>query len=1160
MPPFLPGKRRRSPSPGEPKNAAPNRSKVEKPKPSLFDAVDSKKSSGRTLADNKAFLDSLDTSDESSLSDISSSEFEDVEYAPSKRQKLEASDNEEEEIDWEDAVGAGPSAQPSNAAPEPSGDLQLTLDKTAETSLTNPFDKKKGPSKLDRERRVNAHCLHVQYLLFHNLARNIWVCDGEVQQIMLGHLTAGIRKEVETWRIASGLPKDGSKPDSPPKSRRKKKGKQGSEGRNARDWGEEAARMEEGTPNLSRGDPLIRLLKIISAFWRKRFRITAPGLRKNGYKPTATLETEINSFRKDPHDPEKHGERIKDLKEFRSLARRCEGSRDVGAQLLTALLRGLGLDARLVANLQPLGFGWSKQEEAKLKKKKRKGAVEKQHGQDTEESDESSEEKEIPAESEDEVTEVAAPRTPKRTPKKPSKKNATRQSRRQGGKDSPIDLSDDHPVEENSSEATTDEEDDASVVDVTPSKQTRKPLKPFDKDLLCPIYWTEVLSPITNHYIPLDPIVTRVVASTPELLSSFEPRGAAADKSRQVLAYVVAYSSDGTAKDVTVRYLKKKLWPGKTKGVRMPIEKVPVYNSRGKVKKYEEFDWFKSVMSGYAKDGRSRSWIDDLEDEQDLTPVKPERKIKEGEETLQGYKSSAKYVLERFLRREEALVPGAKQVKTFSTGKGDKAKDEKVFLRKDVVTCKSAESWHKEGREVNAGEHPMKLVPMRAVTLARKREIEQAEADGGEKMKQGLYAGDQTEWIIPPPIENGIIPRNAFGNIDCYVPSMVPEGAIHLPYRGTAKICKKLDLSFAEAVVGFEFKSQRAVPVVQGVVIAEDKEQMLLDAWRQDEEERRKREEAKREKSTLALWKKFLVGLRITERMRKVYGGDLGEDASEAMNPLTNRANKKKKSHSATDQPDDQGTDAGAVDHAMPDAEYGGGGFIPLDQDDADVEGGGFIVDDETQAPKKASQHSLSDMTPTSNMSEQNLIKSSSESDSAGDADPQPSSKAGRGAMTGGIAALTPQSLGSSNSRGNQPNRRASRNNARTFPSKHKRGKDSEEENSESPASSDTQSDSEQEESTSKSKRKSRKVQERKQPSSSARKAPKRAAARKSETALKSHYFQNATEDKDEASSGDDDDAGYDAHAKTSSLRARGSARARAGGNPGTRRSARKTL
>lgn len=59
---------------------------------------------------------------------------------------------------------------------------------------------------------------------------------------------------------------------------------------------------------------------------------------------------------------------------------------------------------------------------------------------------------------------------------------------------------------------------------------------------------------------------------------------------------------------------------------------------------------------------------------------------------------------------------------------------------------------------------------------------------------------------------DGKIPRNSFGNIDIYVPSMIPPGAIHLPLKGTGKLARRLGIDYAEAVTGFEFKSISITP------------------------------------------------------------------------------------------------------------------------------------------------------------------------------------------------------------------------------------------------------------------------------------------------------------------------------------------------------------
>ena len=59
-----------------------------------------------------------------------------------------------------------------------------------------------------------------------------------------------------------------------------------------------------------------------------------------------------------------------------------------------------------------------------------------------------------------------------------------------------------------------------------------------------------------------------------------------------------------------------------------------------------------------------------------------------------------------------------------------------------------------------------------------------------------------------------------------------------------------------------------------GIVVAAENEEIVLDAWREDEEIRVQKEAARKQNEVLARWKKFLVGLRIRQRINQVYGGD----------------------------------------------------------------------------------------------------------------------------------------------------------------------------------------------------------------------------------------------------------------------------------------------
>ncbi|KAF2180664.1 Rad4-domain-containing protein [Zopfia rhizophila CBS 207.26] len=1139
MPPFVSRKRDRSssPAPGPSKRsrAAPPRHAKE----SVFQTLDALPMLSRSLSQTKALLEE---EDESELTDPGSSddEFENVitngavqprnlkdknKVAGHEEDRESGAESEDEE--WEDALGSQhPHHRHKDSygpVPVVSGDLELTLSSSKNlTAFKTTATGKKGPSKIQRQIRTVTHCMHVQFLMFHNLMRNAWVQDKHVQKLLVEDLTTGCWREMDRyWRnagISDGpkrvvqhdylrreaevfgesnnwneMGKKGVKVYAGPQSKGKiakadGKGNSGkpkdkgtrSSDRNQRDWGATSDRLEPNTPNLSAGDPILRLLKYLSAFWKSKFKITAPCLRKRGYLSPSTLEAEIAAWRDNPSNADYFSERIENLEAFRDRARKCEGSRDVGQQLFTALLRGLGIEARMIASLQPVGFGWSQCEEGKSKNldklKSRSNAAE------TNKSN-------------------TSPNKPK------GKSNAVA-----GTTDTPIDLSDSDGS--NLSSAISISSD--SSISISPTKKLPKAInRKYDEELPYPTYWTEVISPLTHTPIAVSPLPRSKIApsSSPDDLLNFYCRGTSADKAKQVFAYLIAFSSDGTAKDVTTRYLPKHQWPGKTKGFRIPVEKIPIHNKRGKVKKWEEWDWFKSVLRPYARDiGNRRVW-DEVEDEGDLVsaqPSKPKDMDEEGgKETLQGYKNSAEYVLERHLRREEALKPSAKIIRYFATGKGDKEKKEPVYLRKDIVLCKTVESWHKEGREVRQGEQPLKYVPMRAVTMTRKREIEEREREEGEKVKQGLYSEAQTDWIIPNPIQDGKIPRNAFGNIDVYVPTMIPKGAVHIPLRGTAKICKRLGVDFAAACTGFEFGKQRAVPVLTGVVVAAENEDLVIDAWEADEAEKARKEADKKEKLVLGLWKKFFVGLRIVERMKREYGDDAEQPAPEPA--MSAKALEKSEWETFNNHQDFEG---GFLREEPGIGELMEGGFVRGEQQEGHAttsHGGGFLAEDhegtevdyipspdppghtgeltidhgdEEPAPEpKPAENAY--QTPMSLHSTLQKPVSDPEPDPEIQVPPPKPNARGRG------KACAPRSYKST---------RTSRNKALNFADE-----DMESERSELSESGDD--DEEEFTVTRNAKRKA-----------PARGAPKRKAARKSEMAVKSHYFEHGSDEETDLS------------------------------------------
>jgi xeroderma pigmentosum group C-complementing protein len=174
-------------------------------------------------------------------------------------------------------------------------------------------------------------------------------------------------------------------------------------------------------------------------------------------------------------------------------------------------------------------------------------------------------------------------------------------------------------------------------------------------------------------------------------------------------------------------------------------------------------------------------------------------------------------------------------------------------------------------------------------------------------------------------------------------------GAVHVPYRGTVRVCKRLEIDYAEAVVGFEFGHRMAVPVIQGVVIAQENYERLIEELEKDEAERARKEDEKRRKAALGTWRKFLMGLRIAEQIRQDYG-HLGE--SESVDVFA---------HESANQ---EGTELDIHDESM------AGGFLPEGYEEEGLEkeesrqtsaffaaAGAYDEDDEGEDPFQVEYH-----------------------------------------------------------------------------------------------------------------------------------------------------------------------------------------------------------
>ncbi|WWC88411.1 uncharacterized protein L201_003322 [Kwoniella dendrophila CBS 6074] len=517
-------------------------------------------------------------------------------------------------------------------------------------------------------------------------------------------------------------------------------------------------------------------------------------------------------------------EKLRSVNSLMKKALQQEGSRDISAQLFVALARACGLGARLVVSLQAVPW----RAEKVVHKKKPTGAgrggrtVASRQGMGPT-SDEDEDE-------EDEFEEVPIPGGEEETKERKNNIRAAGTRRLQD----PTDL--------------------YRLRAPKPAPQTvgrpSKPKSKVKKDLSeqPPVFWVEIFSRSDQRWIPVDP-----VRGTIRKKNHYEPTS---DSGPIRMVYVVAFEEDGFARDVTLRYTKN--FGAKISKLRVPAKK-------------DEPDWWETVTGFLSRPYRLNR--DELEDAELETSQYSEGMPMH----MSGFKDHPIYVLERHLKREEIIQP-KREIGRF--------RGEPVYRRANVLTCKTAETWMRVGRRVKDKQEPLKWVKQRAVTLQKRRAQELAVQETGEAIQQGLYADYQTELYIPPPIKDGVIPQNSFGNIDLYAPSMLPAGAVHLPYKGIAKVAKNLDISYAEACTGFEFKKQRAIPVINGIVVAKDMEEMVMDAYAESAAAAEEKERMKKEEKALKRWAKLINGLRVRLRLQAEYGTGEQLDETSALNPL----------------------------------------------------------------------------------------------------------------------------------------------------------------------------------------------------------------------------------------------------------------------------------
>lgn len=447
-----------------------------------------------------------------------------------------------------------------------------------------------------------------------------------------------------------------------------------------------------------------------------------------------------------------------------------------------------------------------------------------------------------------------------------------------------------------------------------------------------PLYWVEAWDPSSEKWVSIDPIVTDYVdIIRSQTKNKLEPP--ISDRANS-LRYVVSFDFRGHAVDVTRRYSQN--FNSKTRKKR-----VTSVSHKGSV-------WWDKVMNIYKPrtmpSRREQMEVKELE----------LRQSAEGFPTnVQDFKGHPIYALKRHLHRDELISENAVPCGNFTVRKGV---TEPVYFRKDLKIVKTAKAWYKLGRIVKSGSQPLKYQPKR-----RNKNLGNGDDDyddDGEN-ESAMYALDQTELYVPQPVEkDGKIPKNAFGNLDIYVRSMIPQGAVHLKEQYMNIAAKLVEVDYADAVIGFTYANRRMTPKIQGIIVAKEHEEAVKAAYNQLLEEQREENEKEKFAKALLKWRRYLVALRIKDRLNRVHGEIEGPGIA---------------------------SDEGQNEQESDDANSGGG-FIKDDvvdiSDDSDS-GGGFLTEAKTTV-RVSEQDQISDLADlgTSNNEENYLVNTYKETNS----------------------------------------------------------------------------------------------------------------------------------------------------------------------------------
>ena len=411
----------------------------------------------------------------------------------------------------------------------------------------------------------------------------------------------------------------------------------------------------------------------------------------------------------------------------------------------------------------------------------------------------------------------------------------------------------------------------------------------------------------------------------PEIIFGTRKRGTTADASSS-MPYVLAFYSDSGARDVTRKYA--------------------IAFSQALHHRTPDWKWWEKVtkhvellhQNGVARDASPelRKLIE-AADAAELFEMDTRSSKERVPGTMTEIKNHPLWAVERFLTKSQCIHP-RHPVKGLIAG-------EPVFPRSCVKELKSAERWKSECRRRVLDElleSPVRKIHSRA-SQARIKALTRArdgwfmtQAEGSRERLESeewriemasrddcpadparmsgdiaLYGEWQTEPWTPPAAVGGLVPKNDRGNVDLYGNALPPPGTVHINLPRIYKTAKMMQIDYAPALVGFEYKAGgKTLPVFNGIVVCEEFKNELLKRHEEVEEARKAAIEAKMYRESCLKWRLLLGAIWTRRRLRD----EFQKDAQPELDPTAARIAAAKKLNEASKANDDAPSQPVAVE------------------------------------------------------------------------------------------------------------------------------------------------------------------------------------------------------------------------------------------------------